>query len=171
MNYKSKIKTLGIKNFQTKYLTYINKKIEILKKEADTNKELAEKEKKFALVAIKISKERANAIRKLIPRKRNTGYAFLELKVNYSETNPIYKYKLETPIFSQFKIEDAEKMIIQSLEETFNLKCTFSKIKDVKNKDEYIFYLVISRIANKEFYRVEFVTTQPLKKEKINLKD
>ncbi len=158
MNYKMSYKNLGIKNFNQKYLSTLNLKINTLKKEV-------EKKEKFALTAIKISKERANAIRKKIPKKQYTGYFLLELKLNFYENKPLYKYKLETPIFSGFNINNAKNIIIKDLETIFKLKFTFSKLNNVIDRDNYFFYLTISKNINKEFYNIEFVTTKYFEEE------
>lgn len=119
---------------------------------------------------MRISKERANAIRKLTPKKKHTGYIILEIKLNFYENKPLYKYKLETPFFSNLDIKMVQEIIVKDLEKTLNLKITFLNLKNVINRDDYIFYLMISKNINKEFYQIEFVTTKYLEKEQITLK-
>lgn len=67
-------------------------------------------------------------------------------------------------------IDVAKEMIIKDLEKILNLKFTCLKLNNISNRDDYIFYLMISKNINKKFYQVEFVTTKYLEEEQITLK-
>ena len=58
-----------------------------------------------------------------------------------------------------------QKFSIKDLETIFKLKFTFSKLNNVIDRDNYFFYLTISKNINKEFYNIEFVTTKYFEEE------
>lgn len=141
---------------------------------------------------IQISKERANVIRGLVPKKKNTGFRLLNQKevgvhktlkrtklvrISLSEKEvtsfedvyiKYYKYSIELPIFSDFEFKEAKNIFSNDLKNIFGLSITTSKIETVNNTDDYIFNLEFSRSEKSNFYRADFITTKFLDLEKLN---
>lgn len=169
MNYRLSPTKLGFKNFYN-YFFKLKKEFDELQKKYSTLNNL-QKHTQFRLDrAITIQVQRANSIRKLTPKRDHTGYILLEIKLNFYENKPLYRYKLETPVFYDYDLKEAQEMIIKDLEKILNLKFTCLKLNNISNRDDYIFYLMISKNINKKFYQVEFVTTKYLEEEQITLK-
>ena len=87
--------------------------------------------------------------------------------LDYEET-PVYKYKLKTSIIYKYNDENYEfekRIMLRDLERILNLKFTNLKLKDVKDKNNYIFYAEMTGSIRQKFWHIEFVTTKPIKKE------
>lgn len=114
-------------NLSNKYDDLITNYNKILKENIDLTVKNENLKIKFEK-ALQISKERANAIRGLVPKKKNTGFRLLYQKeagfyktIKYKDLIGFskevikqkeiyikyYKYKIELPIFSTFEFEEA----------------------------------------------------------------
>lgn len=161
-----------------------NEKIKELNEKIADNEREIEKLKNLNSNLIRISKERANAKRGIIPKKKHIGYILLNLEeITYSFSKKFsnilcWRMKLQTPYDIMIEFDNVSKLVYNDLLSNFGSKIgidsvfrngtledynDYNLMNEWENEKNFIFKTILKANVIKGFWEVEYMIKKSIK--------